>query len=100
MNDCAAFLKAQHGGVDIVISNAAARIAADSPAAQQVAQFIDTNNHGTYRMLKAFVPVLNDGARFLVASLFGSLRHVSSQLHNQFDAEHSTLEDVECVMDA
>lgn len=95
-----AFLKQQHGGVDIVISNAAARIARDIPAAQQVSQFIDTNNHGTYRIIKAFMPLLNEGARFLVvASSFGSLRYLPGHLHHNFDVERVTLDEIETVMD-
>jgi hypothetical protein len=27
-----------------------------------VAQLVDTNNHGTYRMISAFMPLLKDGA--------------------------------------
>src|SRR5215213_9246023 len=93
-------LQERHGGVDIVISNAAARITTDLAPAQQVAQFVDTNNHGTYRMLSAFVPLLNDGARFVVvASSFGSLRHLPSHLHHLFDGEQLTLEEIEETMD-
>src|SRR5438128_672071 len=53
----------RHGGVDIVISNAAARISREVPSEQQVRTFVDTNNHGTVRMIKEFVPLLRDGAR-------------------------------------
>jgi NAD(P)-dependent dehydrogenase (short-subunit alcohol dehydrogenase family) len=96
----AALLERRHGGVDIVIGNAAARIVPEVAAAQQVAQFINTNNHGTYRLITALTPLLRDGARFLVvASSFGSLRHLPSQLHHYFDVEHMTLEAVEAVMD-
>ena len=42
----------RHGGVDIVLSNAAARIFPQVPAEQQVRTFVDTNNHGTLRMIK------------------------------------------------
>lgn len=42
----------RHGGVDIVLSNAAARIFPQVPADQQVRTFVDTNNHGTLRMIK------------------------------------------------
>ena len=40
----------RHGGVDIVISNAAARISREVPSEQQVRTFVDTNNHGTIRI--------------------------------------------------
>lgn len=75
-------IRTRHGGVDIVISNAAARISRDIPQAEQVRLFINTNNHGTYRMISAFRPMLRDNARFIVvASSFGSLRNLSPGLH-------------------
>ncbi|MCB0167999.1 MAG: SDR family NAD(P)-dependent oxidoreductase [Anaerolineae bacterium] len=96
----AEFLKQEHGGVDLVISNAAARISPTIPPAQQVVQFIDTNNHGTHRVINAFMPLLNDGARFLiVASSFGSLRHLPKALHPKFTGSQLTLEAVEATMD-
>jgi carbonyl reductase 1 len=93
-------IQERHKGIDLMISNAAARISPDVPQAQQVASFINTNNHGTYRVIKAFMPLLNDGARFLiVASAFGSLRYLPDQLHHKFDVSQLTLEDVEAVLD-
>jgi len=58
----------RHGGVDIVISNAAARISREVPSEQQVRTFVDTNNHGTIRMIRAFVPLLRNGSRFIVVA--------------------------------
>jgi carbonyl reductase 1 len=93
-------LGTEHGGVDIVISNAAARITRDRPQAEQVAGFIETNNHGTHRMIRAISPLLRDGARFLVvASSFGSLRNLSPALHGLFDVTTRSLEDIERAMD-
>ena len=60
-------IRARHGGIDIVIQNAAARITKDVPQAEQVARFVDTNNHGTFRVIEAFVPLLRDNARFIVS---------------------------------
>ncbi|MGI8689639.1 MAG: SDR family NAD(P)-dependent oxidoreductase [Thermomicrobiales bacterium] len=98
---CATTLREQHGGIDVVIANAAARIATDIPPAQQVAAFINTNNHGTHRMLRAFAPLLNDGGRLLViASSFGALHYLPVQLRDQFDDPSLTLNDMETVMDA
>ena len=57
-------LKSKWDGIDIVIQNAAARITRDTPQADQVAGFVDTNNHGTLRVIEAFVPLLRDHARF------------------------------------
>ncbi|MCP2279594.1 hypothetical protein [Nocardia amikacinitolerans] len=61
-------IAARHGGIDIVISNAAARISPDLDNAAQVRGFVDTNNHGTRRMLDAFLPLLRDGARYVVVA--------------------------------
>lgn len=92
-------VRAAHGGVDIVIQNAAARISPGRSNADQVAEFVDTNNHGTTRVIEAFRPLLNDGARFLVvASSFGSLRNLPHGLHGLFDTERITLGEVDEVM--
>lgn len=90
----------RHGGVDIVLSNAAARIVPQVPAEQQVRTFVDTNNHGTLRMIKAFRPLLNDGARFIVvASSFGTLASLDPRLHHLFDVGCMSLTDLAKVMD-
>jgi NAD(P)-dependent dehydrogenase (short-subunit alcohol dehydrogenase family) len=69
------------GGADIAISNAAARIP-QVPDEQQVRAFVDTSNHGTVRMIRAFVPLLRDGTRFVVvAGSFGTLANLDPQLH-------------------
>ena len=93
-------IRARHGGIDIVVQNAAARITKETPQADQVVGFVDTNNHGTLRVIEAFVPLLRDNARFIVvASSFGSLRNLDPRLHSRFDAPELTLEDVERAMD-
>lgn len=93
-------IRTRHGGVDIVISNAAARISRNLSQAEQVALFVNTNNHGTFRMIRAFGPMLRDNARLLViASAFGSLRNLSPSLHGEFDVTTRSLEDIERLMD-
>jgi len=93
-------IRACHGGIDIVVQNAAARITKETPQADQVVGFVDTNNHGTLRVIEAFVPLLRDNARFIVvASSFGSLRNLDPRLHSRFDAPELTLDDVERAMD-
>ena len=93
-------LQARHGGVDLVISNAAARILREPSQASQAAAFIDTNNHGTFRMIRAFGPLLRDDGRYLVvASGFGTLLHLPQALHAGFDTESASLEDIEALMD-
>lgn len=96
----AELLRRRHGGVDIVISNAAARRVPDRSDAEAVREFIDTNNHGAHRMIRAFWPLLRDHGRFIVvASAFGSLRYLPEHLHARFDTETGTLEGNEAVMD-
>lgn len=93
-------IKQYHGGIDIYISNAAARIYKEKTPAEQVRNFINTNNHGTYRVLKSFLPLLKDNARVLiVASAFGSLTHLSEELHSKFDVTSNSLEEIEALMD-
>jgi carbonyl reductase 1 len=93
-------IRTRHGGVDIVISNAAARISPDLSQSEQVRLFVNTNNHGAFRMIRAFGRMLRDNARFLVvASAFGSLRNLSPSLHEKFDVTTRSLEDIENLMD-
>jgi carbonyl reductase 1 len=89
----------RHGGVDIVFSNAAARLMPVTPWAELVGPFVDTNNLGTTRMLRAFGPILRPGGRLLVvASSFGSLRELPAQLHERFDTGAMSLEDVDATL--
>jgi carbonyl reductase 1 len=92
-------IAARHGGVDLVFSNAAARLRPAAPWAELVGQFVDTNNLGATRMLRAFDPILRPGGRLLVvASDFGSLRRLPAHLHARFDTDAMTLDDVDATM--
>jgi NAD(P)-dependent dehydrogenase (short-subunit alcohol dehydrogenase family) len=89
-------MRERHGGVDIVLSNAAMRRTRDESDADTIRAFVDTNNLGTHRMIRAFGPVLNDNARFVVvASAFGRLRYLREDLRGSFDTTTMTLEDLE-----
>jgi carbonyl reductase 1 len=89
----------EHGGIDIVISNAAQRMVKESSLASQVAGFVNTNNFGQRRMTDAFRDVLRPGARFLVvASGFGTLRNLDPKLHARFDIEQASIDDIDSVM--
>jgi NAD(P)-dependent dehydrogenase (short-subunit alcohol dehydrogenase family) len=91
-------LRDRHGGVDIVLSNAALRRTRDVSDADTVRAFADTNNYGTHRMIRAFGPILNDNARFIVvASAFGRLRYLPDHLRGTFDV--ASLEELEAVLD-
>jgi NAD(P)-dependent dehydrogenase (short-subunit alcohol dehydrogenase family) len=94
-------LRQRHGGVDIVFSNAAARLTPDTPWSELIGPFVDTNNLGTTAMLRAFSPVLRPGGRLLVvASDFGTLNQLPKLLHNRFDTDTMTLDDVDATMSA
>lgn len=89
----------RHGGVDILIGNAAARIVRARSPAEQVRQFVDTNNFGTRRLLDSFGPLLRDGARVIVvASGFGQVGRLPPALQPLFDAPGLTLDDVDRAM--
>ncbi|MBA2304761.1 MAG: SDR family NAD(P)-dependent oxidoreductase [Acidobacteria bacterium] len=95
----AEMLRARHGGVDVVISNAAARVDPVVPQAAQVRRFVETNNHGTTRIMRALGPLLRDGARYLVvASSFGTLGHLALPLQNRFDISTASLADIDEAM--
>jgi carbonyl reductase 1 len=95
----ARLLRERHGGVDIVLSNAAYRRTREESDADTIGSFIDTNNGGAHRMIRAFGPVLNDNARFIVvASGFGRLRYLREDLKATFDTTSMTLEDLQKVL--
>lgn len=82
----AAELAETHGGVDIVVSNAVARLVPDRPQAEQADEFIDVANGGTHAILRSFGPILRPGGRLLVvASSLGTLSHLDVRLRPLFD---------------
>lgn len=91
-------LRAQHGGIDIVFSNAGVRMTPDRSPESQVDAVVDSYNFGAIRLLRAFTPILRPGGRFLVvASTFGTLGHLDPRLRPLFDDARS-LEDIEAVL--
>jgi carbonyl reductase 1 len=99
VRELAGQLQAQRGGLDIVISNASARVTPARSPASQVDALIDTNNLGAIRILRHLVPVLRPGGRLLVvASSFGTLGHLDRRLWPMFD-DTRTLTDVEVVLE-
>ena len=72
--DAIAALAAELGEVDIVFSNAAARMTPEADPADEVDAVAETNNLATTRMLRAFAPRLRPGGRLIVvASALGTL---------------------------
>ncbi|WAL65581.1 SDR family NAD(P)-dependent oxidoreductase [Amycolatopsis cynarae] len=94
----AAELERAYGGVDIVLSNASARITPDRSQAEQADAFIAVANGGTHAILRSFGPVLRPGGRLLVvASSLGMLGRLDPRLHHLF--EGATLDQVEQVVE-
>lgn len=88
-------IAARHGGVDIVFSNHYARIQPEDDPARVIEGYVAANNLGTTHVLRAFAPLLRDGARLLVvASRAGTLRALAPALHRHFENLQS-LDDVD-----
>ena len=82
--------------VDIVFSNAAARLTPQTPWSELIEPFVDTNNLGTTRMLRAVLP---DPAACRAPARRGQrLRHAEqpapTSLHDRFDTDTMSLDDV------
>jgi carbonyl reductase 1 len=92
-------VRASHDGVDIVFSNHYQRVMPSDPPADVVGGYVDTNNLGTTRVLGAFAPLLRHGGRLLVvASTFGTLRELPAKLHDRFDTQRLSLDDIDATM--
>ncbi|HEV7897544.1 MAG TPA: SDR family NAD(P)-dependent oxidoreductase [Planosporangium sp.] len=95
----AAGLAEQYGGVDVVVSNATARITPDLSQEEQADAFIDVANGGTHAMLRSFGPVVRAGGRLIVvASSFGTLGNLDERLHPLFD--NASLDQVESLVES
>jgi len=93
-------IRRRHGGVDLLIQNGAMAIGPDVDPKTQVRAFVDTNNHGTYRVLRAFHPLLRPGARVLVvASGFGTLSKIDPRLHDRIDPARRSTEEIDRAME-
>jgi NAD(P)-dependent dehydrogenase (short-subunit alcohol dehydrogenase family) len=79
----------RHGGIDILVGNAALTRASRSAPAEV---YINTNNLGTNRLIRSFGPLLKDGARFLVvASCHGVLTGAPGLRKNRSPEEDAAL---------
>lgn len=92
-------LRARYGGVDVVISNAVARLLPDEPQAERADEFIDVSNTATHAVLRDFGAVLRPGGRLLVvASSLGTLGRLDPRLHHLFDG--ASLDQVEYAVES
>ncbi|MFD7812023.1 SDR family NAD(P)-dependent oxidoreductase [Streptomyces sp. NPDC059785] len=95
----AADLRARYGGVDVVLSNAVARVLPEQSQAARADEFIDVSNTATHAVLRSFGPVLRPGGRLLVvASSLGTLGHLDPRLHHLFDG--ASLDQVEYAVES
>ncbi len=93
----AAGLAEQYAGIDVVISNATARITPDLPQAGQADEFIGVANGGTDAILRSFGPAVRPGGRLIVvASSLGTLGHLDERLHPLF--QNASLDEVGSVV--
>ncbi|WP_030984976.1 SDR family NAD(P)-dependent oxidoreductase [Streptomyces sp. NRRL WC-3744] len=87
------------GGVDVVVSNAVARLLPEESQAERADEFIDVSNTATHAILRSFAPVLRPGGRLLVvASSLGTLGHLDARLHHLFD--DASLDQVEYAVES
>ena len=94
--DGIATLAAELGEVDVVISNAAARMTREADPADEVDAVADTNNLATTRILRAFAPRLRRGGRLIVvASALGTLDRLDGRVAGRFAA--AAEEDLDAV---
>ena len=85
--DAIAHLADELGEIDIVFSNAAARMSPDTDPADEVDAVVETNNLATTRMLQVFAPRLRPGGRLIiVASALGTLDKLDDRVAGRFAA--------------
>ncbi len=92
-------LAAELGEVDIVFSNATARMSPDADPADEVDAVVETSNLATTRMLRAFAPRLRRGGRLIVvASALGTLDKVDHRVLGRFAAATENLDAVDTLV--
>lgn len=80
-------LAAELGTVDVLFSNATARMSPDADPADEVDAVAETSNLATTRILRAFAPRLNPGGRLIVvASALGTLDKLDPAVAPRFAA--------------
>jgi NAD(P)-dependent dehydrogenase (short-subunit alcohol dehydrogenase family) len=85
--DAIASLASELGEVDIVFSNATARMSPEADPADEVDAVAETNNLAATRILREFAPRLRPGGRLvIVASALGTLDKVDERVRDRFAA--------------
>jgi len=97
--DAIVALAAELGEVDIVFSNATARMTPDADPAGEVDAVAETSNLATSRMLRAFAPRLRPGGRLvIVASSLGTLDKLDPRVRPRFAAAAASLDAVDALV--
>src|SRR3954451_21735524 len=87
------------GEVDIVFSNATARMSPDADPADEVDAVAETSNLATSAMLRAFAPRLRPGGRLIVvASALGTLDKLDARVAHRFAAAAERLDAVDSLV--
>jgi carbonyl reductase 1 len=94
--DAIAALAAELGEVDIVFSNATARMSPHAAPADEVDAVTETSNLATSRILRAFAPRLRRGGRLIVvASALGTLDKLDDRVAGRFAQAADSLDAVD-----
>ena len=98
--DAIAALAAELGEVDIVFSNATARMSPAADPVDEVDAVAETSNLATTRMLRAFAPRLRPGGRLIiVASALGTLDKLDDRIAGRFaQAATENLESIDALV--
>src|SRR5215470_10657615 len=93
-------LAAELGEVDIVFSNATARMKPDDDPADRVDEIAETSNVATSHVLRAFAPRLRPGGRLIVvASALGTLDKLDDRAVDRFAAATASLDAVDDLVE-
>jgi carbonyl reductase 1 len=92
-------LAAELGAVDIVFSNATARMSPDADPRDEIDAVAETSNLATSHMLRAFAPRLRPGGRLIiVASALGTLDKLDARVRPRFAAATASLDAVDALV--
>jgi carbonyl reductase 1 len=92
-------LAAELGEVDIVFSNATARMSPHADPADEVDAVVETSNLATTDMLRAFAPRIRPGGRLIiVASALGTLDKLEHRIAGRFAAAAENLDAVDTLV--
>jgi len=92
-------LAAELGEVDIVFSNATARMSPAADPADEVDAVAETSNVATSRVLRAFAPRLRPGGRLIiVASALGTLDKLDERVRDRFAQAAENLDAVDALV--